>query len=426
MTRRLYPMDRRLFLASLAAVGACSQEDRPPTILLRSGWQTENIGDIAHTPGVLHLLERHLPEVKVILWSNALENGVFAMLDRRFPEVEIVSGEPEELAETFDRADFLLHGSGPGVVARKHVAAWSEATGKPYGIFGVTISLDGEAASAAMDPELRTVLEGAAFVFTRESRSLQNVTTAGIEGPQLDFVPDGTFSVDVRDDKKAADYIEANELKDGEFLCVIPRLRYTPYHEFKKVDWSEEKIRTRTAVNETHAEEDHAKFREVIVRWVRETGGQVLLCPEMTYQTEIIDPLLFDPLPDRVKPFVVRRKQYWLTDVAASVYARAAAVLSFECHSPIIAAAVGTPCFYVHQPEDGIKGQMWADVGLRSFEVEDATGADIAEAVLGVHADPETARREAAQAATFARERQQRGIEFLRMNLAVGEGTTGS
>ncbi len=105
MTRRLSPMDRRLFLASLAAVGACSQEDRPPTILLRSGWQTENIGDIAHTPGVLHLLEQHLPEVKVILWSNALENGVFAMLDRRFPDVEIVSGEPEELAETFDRAD---------------------------------------------------------------------------------------------------------------------------------------------------------------------------------------------------------------------------------------------------------------------------------------------------------------------------------
>lgn len=410
-------MNRRSFLASLAALGACSQTGGPPTVLLRSGWQTENIGDIAHTPGVLHLLEQHLPEAKVILWSNALENGVYAMLDGRFPEVEIVSGQPDELGEVFDRAHFLLHGSGPSVVAKNHVAAWSEATGKPYGIFGVTVSLDGEAASAALDPALKELLNGAEFVFTRESRSLQNLISAGIEGPKLDFVPDGTFSVDVRDDEQAADFLEANELADGEFLCVIPRLRYTPYHEFKEVDWSEEKIRTRTEVNEAHAEEDHAKLREVIVRWIDRTRGQVLLCPEMTYQTEIIDPLLFDPLPDRVKPSIVRRKQYWLTDLAASVYARAAAVVSFECHSPIIAASMGTPCFYVRQPEDGIKGQMWADVGLRSFEVEEATGAEIADAVLEVHAAPEAAHEKTAQAVAFARERQQRGIELVKPSL---------
>jgi hypothetical protein len=29
-----------------------------------------NIGDIAHTPGVLALLEKHLPEVEVRLWPS--------------------------------------------------------------------------------------------------------------------------------------------------------------------------------------------------------------------------------------------------------------------------------------------------------------------------------------------------------------------
>lgn len=53
--------------------------------------------------------------------------------------------------------------------------------------------------------------------------------------------------------------------------------------------------------------------------------------------------------------------------------ARAAAVISFECHSPIIALANGTPAFYVRQPTDTIKGQMYHDIGASdwTFEVEE-------------------------------------------------------
>jgi hypothetical protein len=39
------------------------QSDKKKRILLRSSWQTINIGDIAHTPGVLALLERYLPQI---------------------------------------------------------------------------------------------------------------------------------------------------------------------------------------------------------------------------------------------------------------------------------------------------------------------------------------------------------------------------
>jgi polysaccharide pyruvyl transferase WcaK-like protein len=414
-------MNRRLFLSGLLAGLGCSQAPAPvaKTILLRSGWQTENIGDIAHTPGVLHLLDEHLPAAKIILWSNALDHGVGEMLARRFPKLEIVSGEPGDMTDAFNRADFLLHGSGPSVVAWKHVEAWREHSDKPYGIFGVTITLESEAASTAMGPELRSVIEGARFVFTRETRSLENLQKAGIEGPELGFVPDGTFSVDVRNDAAALSYLEENGLEDKRFIAVIPRLRYTPYHEFKQVDWSQEKIDQRTAVNEAHAEADHAKLRVVIERWIRETGGKALLCPEMTYETGIIDPLLYEPLPEDVKPSVVRRKEYWLTDMAASVYARAAAVVSFECHSPIIAASMGTPCFYVHQPEDGIKGTMWKDVGMQSFEVEQDSGDVIAEAVLAVHADPAAAHARVKKAVEFARERQRFGMERVAVSLGI-------
>jgi polysaccharide pyruvyl transferase WcaK-like protein len=412
-------MNRRRFAQSLAAAvaAACSskQGGEPPTILVRSGWQTANIGDIAHTPGLLAILEKYLPEARLILWSNATDRGVREMLLRRFPKLEIVSGESETMGDIFEQADFLLHGSGPSVVARNHLRDWRGDTGKPFGIFGVTVTTQGEAASQALDDELKELLEEASFVFTRETTSLGNLQRAGVRNPKLEFVPDGTFSLDLANDAAATRYLAEHKLETKEFACFIPRLRLTPYHKIRQVDWTEDEIRRRETVNATHAEPDHAKMREAIVAWVRETGRRVLLCPEMTYQVELLGPLLYDPLPEDVKPSVVRREDYWLTDEAASVYHRAAAVVSFECHSPIMAAANGTPCMYLHQPEDGIKGQMWNDVGLGDwkFEIEETTGARIAETLLGIEHDRLRAESKVREAVLSAQGRHHHGAAVL-------------
>ncbi|MEI8291895.1 MAG: polysaccharide pyruvyl transferase family protein, partial [Verrucomicrobiota bacterium] len=121
---------RRQFLNTtlLAAVGAsvCAASTRPPRILLRSSWQVVNIGDIAHTPGVLALLEKHIPGVEVRLWASAdLSEEVIAMEHKRFPGLRIVKGTigasgratNADLQETLDWCDFLLHGSGASLVA---------------------------------------------------------------------------------------------------------------------------------------------------------------------------------------------------------------------------------------------------------------------------------------------------------------------
>ena len=108
----------------------------------------------------------------------------------------------------------------------------------------------------------------------------------------------------------------------------------------------------------------------------------------MTYEVDIMDELLIDPLPPDVKPFVIKHG-YWMPDEAASVYARAHTILSFECHSPIIAAANGTPFFYLRQPEDTIKGQMYYDLGFNEwvFEIEQTEGKQIADRLRDVWKD---------------------------------------
>ena len=131
-----------------------------------------------------------------------------------------------------------------------------------------------------------------------------------------------------------------------------------------------------------------------MIAWVRETGNKVLICPEMTYEVDIMDELLIHPLPEDVKPFIVKRG-YWQPDEAASIYSKAHTILSFECHSPIIAAANGTPCFYLRQPEDTIKGQMYYDLGFNDwvFEMDQTTGKQITERLREVWKDYGKAKR---------------------------------
>ena len=139
------------------------------------------------------------------------------------------------------------------------------------------------------------------------------------------------------------------------------------------------------AENLKYVEEDHHKLREVIIRYVRETGNKVVLCPEMEYQTELYEPYLYNPLPTDIKDHVLMHP-YWGPEDAASLYAHAAVVISAECHSPIIALVNDTPALYVRQPSDTIKGNMYYDLKLDDwiFEIDQSTGTQIADRVMEI------------------------------------------
>ncbi len=393
-------MHRRTFLAS-AAVGGLSlalaaEPKKARRVLLRSSWQTVNIGDIAHTPGMLALLEKHRPDDEVTLWPSPLSAEVEKLLLARFPKLKIAKTKDEQTA-ALAACDFFLHGSGPGLVG-KAAAEQAKAAGKPYGFAGVTLS----------DAELkdnRELLSGAKFVFTRDGDSLKALRAAKIDGPATDFGPDATFALDLKDEKAADELLKVHKLEPGGFLCAVPRLRWTPYWEIKPE--SVKPNPERSAVNEAFADRDHAKLREAIVAWVKEVKLKVFLVPEMTYAVPRLKPLLFDPLPKEVKEQVAVLDRYWLTAEAAGVYAKAAAVASFEMHSPIIAVANGTPAVLLRQPTDTRKGQMWRDVGLNDwiFEIDDAKGADVAARVVEIGKDLPAARKAAAKAREFAHEK---------------------
>ena len=394
-------MNRRTFLASSLAAGIGTalhaQQKKPARILLRSSWQTVNIGDIAHTPGMLALLEKHRPDAVVTLWPSSVDRGVEEILRARFPKLKIAKSKAGQ-EKALEECDFFLHGSGPGLVGREE-AKLAQQAGKPYGFGGITLN-DGEIAG------YRDLLAGAKFVFLRDTDSMKALQAAtGLKAPQIAFGPDATFAIDLRDDTAAAALLKEHKMEPGKYLCAIPRLRWTPYWEIhpESVKPNAERIK----VNEEFAEKDHAKLREGITAWVRETKMRVLLTPEKTYAVPLLRTLLFDKLPDDVKPHVSFMDRYWLTAEACSVYAQAAAIASCEQHSPIMGIAAGVPSVLLRQPTDTRKGRMWYDLRMDDwvFEIDRTTGAQIAARLVQIGRDLPAARAAAAQARAFSHER---------------------
>lgn len=379
-------------------------------ILLRSSWQTVNIGDIAHTPGMLALLEKHLPEYEVTLWPSSVDNGVEEMLMKRFPKLKILPRDGAAKAEAFKTHDFLLHGSGPGIVGQKSIIEWSEKTGKPYGIGGVTWS-------GTKGSEGAKVISGAKFAFFRDSVSLELAKSCGAHAPIMEFGPDATFACDLVNDEPAAAWLKEVGLEDGQFMCCIPKLRNSPYWEMKKGYAFDEKKHAR---NESMKEHDIGPLRRAVIAVVQQTPMKVLLCPEDASQMKLNKEMIYDQLPADVKSKVVWRENYWLTDFAQSVYNRCAGLFGNEQHSPIMCIGHGIPAIICRFKEQTSKGFMWKDIGLSEWLFDhdlDEPEKSLTPAVLAIATDQPTARAKAAKGKAVADERMKRMMDVLRAEL---------
>jgi hypothetical protein len=242
-----------------------------------------------------------------------------------------------------------------------------------------------------------------------------------VKTPILEFGPDAQLGMRLRDDAKGLAYLKANALEPGKFICVIPRKRYTPYYQVNNVARTPDDD-IKDAINARTTESDHAKLREMIVAYVKSTGNRVLACPEMTYQVELAREVLVDPLPPEIKKNVVWRDTFWLPDEAASVYARAQTVISMECHSPLIALHNNTPAFYVRQPTDTCKGQMYRDFGAAEwmFEIDETTGSQLWSRLQAIVRDPASARAKVRSIMAAVEIAQKRMVEVVRSRVIPG------
>ncbi|MFO0976491.1 MAG: polysaccharide pyruvyl transferase family protein [Planctomycetaceae bacterium] len=402
---------------TMAGMNVGTQAAAPPRILLRSSWQTVNIGDIAHTPGVLAILEREWPNAEVRLWPSRVDNGVREILLSRFPKLTIVQTS-KEVAQAFKDCDFLLHGSGPSLVAEKDVVRWKTETQKPYGVYGITLPAK-SSTSTSPTPEAAMkatidVLSEASFVFFRDSVSLELAKSLGCQSPIMEFGPDGAFATDLRDDTKALQFMKANGLEEGKFLCCIPRLRYTPYWLVPEKNTPRDE--TKHARKEEMKEHDHAPHRAAIERIVRETDLKILICPEDKTQMAVGREMLFDKLPADVQKRCVWRSEYWLPGEAVSTYIRSAGLFGNEMHSPIMCTGHAIPAIVCRWAEQTSKGMMWKDIGLQDWLFDFDNEVDVQrmpDVAVAMAKDPAAAKANASAARDRVKKRQRETIRIL-------------
>ncbi len=386
---------RRSFLSALtAALGGSiyAADGKPKTILLQSAWDTINIGDIGHTPGTLRVIAEHLPGVKVVLWAMKMEERISVMLKARFPKVEILQGNlfkdgenDRRLQEAVKTCDLFVRNSGMGQdltfmqFCAKH--------GRPYGLFGQSYfptMVEGHGASERIE-----LLNKAAFIYTREKKTLNILKNAGVKTPVLEFGPDGCFGIDVRDDKRGLATMTKLGLEDRKFITVQVRTN-TP--KYPGVDDPRPEKLNPLYPTPKQIEDDarrSAKYRDLITRWVQTTGGKVLIAPETIKEMGHNKRLIFDPLPSEIQKHVVNLEYFWNADEAASIFARAHTVVCHEPHSPIIALANGTPIIHTYSEFHSPKCWMFQDIGLSDWllEMDETPVEKIAETLFEIEAD---------------------------------------
>lgn len=132
--------------------------------------------------------------------------------------------------------------------------------------------------------------------------------------------------------------------------------------------------------------------------------------------------LIFDKLPEDVRPRVVWRENYWLTDEALSVYRQSLGLFGLEMHSPIMCIGNRIPALVGRFEEQTSKGMMWNAIGLQDwlFDFDQpAQLARLSETVVSLVKDPQAAQEKAAQARKLVAAKQQVMVEKLKTIVAA-------
>lgn len=357
------------------------------------------MGEVAQTVGLLTLLQENFPRVKLTLWASFLDHGVGEWLATIFPKVSLITGtvgrdglpdQPALLAE-WKRCQFLLHGPAGSVVARGHLAAWSKNTGKPFGIYGVTLG--------SVNTSLRSLLMKASFVLLRDGVSRAEALRLGLPPERIGFVPDAAFAHAEHAKRKALAWLRRHGLASRSFICLVPKLRHTPYwaiygRQPKYAEINHAAINSSTVVN------DHQVLVDALVWVMQRFPIKVLLCPEMPYQIQLGRNQIQQKLPASYRDRCIVREESFLPDEASSIFQQARLVVSMELLSAVVAASANTPAVHLRLPGDTNQGQMWRDVGLGEWLIERSTNTtqELATRILEVLQDPDasTAKLESA------------------------------
>ncbi|MDZ4199045.1 MAG: polysaccharide pyruvyl transferase family protein, partial [Kiritimatiellia bacterium] len=203
-------------------------------LILRTAWQTCNIGDICFTPAMCARLRSLLPERKIVCWAAQTTPAIRALTEAACPGVEWLVGElgrqglpaDPEVLDAFESAGSFLYNSGPLLQYAGGVQQWDylahniaplflcREKGIPYSIYGQSM----ESLAPPADILTRDVFSRAEFITCRDTRSCRTLQTAGVRDDVIAFSPDIAFSYRQLNAEPADAFLKDQGLEPGRFL----------------------------------------------------------------------------------------------------------------------------------------------------------------------------------------------------------------
>jgi len=397
-------------------------------VLLYTGWNTKNIGDQGHTPGTLRFLEQHFPEAEITVWIHSTNEEISTMLTNRFPKIRLIQGTIDEkgvadnveLQKAFDTNDLIIHNSGMSYNSFWKSPSILEACNyrkKLMIIFGQ--SFDGF--NDVEREKISGLLSNVKAIYCRDNESYYYLRSIGVNSLIIEFGPDGCFGIDLHNREKAEKYMKEKDLEPKKFITVIIRTNsshikamYIP----KKGDIIDKSQNPIEPTEEDIQQNDlwAKKLREVIIYWVKKTGFKVLLAPEVEKEIFYAKELLFNKLPEDIKPFVVHKGEWWNMDEACSVYKHSHTLISMEPHSCIMALANKTPIIHYFTKRHGKKAWMFRDIGLPEwlYNIDDDSSESVTSALDSIYKDYERAVSKVNRAMSFVESRSKEMISDIK------------
>lgn len=242
-----------------------------PRILVCYGWCSPNRGDQSITIGIDKLLskiqenvnfdyeilpasDKHSEYVKEVSFSENYFRNYLRYLERKynhlfkhffwaielfililFPKFysKIIEENVSKDLESIYNSDFILYNAGHLFLSAEHITSYyllrrdvltllpaimARRLNIPYGFWGQSVGpIEGK--GTLID---RFILNGAEFVYCRETESMENLQAMGVDSKKIDVVPDPAFILTLNSEN-ADNPLSKYDIGKKEYLCLTVR-----------------------------------------------------------------------------------------------------------------------------------------------------------------------------------------------------------
>lgn len=373
-SRRKFIKEAAGYLAFLPLLDNLNNQDGVPvrnTILLRSGWSTDNWGDLVTIPAIYRLIQRYVVNTEVILWPYTINQNLENLLSQNFSAIKIVKGDigedglpdTQELKDAFEKSDLLLYSPGAQRIIdwKNDNSAGTETrslkycreSNHPYAIFGFgDLSSDED----TMWNVFKETVAHAAIIFSTNSKTDDLLKNKKIKLKNLISASDPLISFNMRDEGPARNYLNGSGLLEKQFIIA----------NIKTDGMKDEKINSIAD-----------KVKILIEKWIRDTGNPALIISDCESDIPHNRTLLYEHVSDDLKDKLYFYDGLMQPEVAESLFEKARVVTGMSPQLIFMGIQAGSPVFHYMDWDQGNKSQCLLDLGMKDSVMDlNSTSAD--------------------------------------------------